>query len=150
MTGAVLHIDASDLGRVGKRLDRLLRRVSDATPLMDDIGAMLVTSTQDRFERGVDPEGTAWKQSDRVTRAQGNAQTLVDTGRLMTSITHVPGNNEVEVGTNVIYGAIHQAGGQAGRGKSVTIPARPYLGISFDDRAEIGNLIDDYLMEALQ
>lgn len=150
MSGVTLRIDTSDLADVGEKLDRLTSRASDMTPLMDEIGAMLVASTQDRFEKGVDPDGNAWAPSIRVLEAQGNAQTLVDSGRLMTSVTHIPGNDEVEVGSNVVYAAIHQAGGQAGRGLAVTIPARPYLGISAEDEHEIGNLIDDYLMEAFQ
>jgi phage virion morphogenesis protein len=43
----------------------------------------------------------------------------------------------VAVGTNRVYAAIHQLGGQAGRGRKVTIPARPYLGVSAADRVRI-------------
>lgn len=150
MSGAVLHIDASELGDVGRRLDRLASRVSNMTPVMDEIGSMLVTSTQDRFETGKGPDGDDWLRSIRVAEAQGNAQTLVDSGRLRDSITHEPGNDQVEIGSNVVYAAIHQFGGEAGRGKAVTLPARPYLGLSAEDKSEIEAIIDDYLMEAFQ
>jgi phage virion morphogenesis protein len=150
MAGATLDIDLSELGDIGRKFERAIKAFSDVTPMMDEIGAMLVTSTQDRFEKGQGPDGDDWLQSIRVQEAQGNAQTLVDSARLRDSITHEPGNDQVEVGTNVIYGAIHQFGGQTGRNKSVTMPARSYLGISSDDEREIENIVDDYLAEALQ
>ena len=34
---------------------------------------------------------------------------------------------EVRVGPTVVYGRIQELGGQAGRGRSVTLPARPYM-----------------------
>jgi len=144
MTGSILQVDSSELGKIGVKLDRYAARVTDLTPLMDDIGAMLVASTQDRFEKGVDPEGKTWKVSGRVAKAQGNAQTLVDSGLLLSSVHHEPHPDSVEVGTNMIYAAIHQNGGQAGRGRAVTIPARPFLGLSTDDKTEIGHIVDDF------
>lgn len=144
MVGSILQVDSSELGEIGVKLDRYAARVTDLTPLMDDIGAMLVASTQDRFEKGVDPEGKPWKVSQRVAKAQGKAQTLIDSALLMSSIHHTPGNDNVEVGTNLIYAAIHQNGGQAGRGKAVTIPARPFLGLSTEDKTEIGHIVDDF------
>ncbi|MBF0249961.1 MAG: phage virion morphogenesis protein [Alphaproteobacteria bacterium] len=150
MSAAVLHIDATGLNGIAEKFERLQRRVADVSPLMDEIGSMLVASTQDRFERGVDPDGRPWTPSGRVNMSQGTAKTLLDSGRLMSSITHEPGNSQVEVGSNVIYAAIHQLGGQAGRGLAATIPARPYLGVSAEDEREIGNIVDDYLAEALQ
>jgi phage gpG-like protein len=83
-------------------------------------------------------------------------------GGLMGSITMRAGANQVEVGTNKIYGPIHQFGGtivprkakalafRMGGGNSpltfaqkVTIPARPFLGISAGDEVEIGNILVD-------
>ena len=68
-----------------------------------------------------------------------------DTNRLMNSITYNAGSNEVEVGTNVEYAAIHQEGGTAGRGGGVRIPARPFLGVSQEDEAEIIDIMNDYI-----
>lgn len=150
MTGLALQIDVTEIDGLVERFDRLARRVEDTSDLMDEIGSMLVASTQDRFERSTGPDGRAWPQSVRVQMTQGTAKTLLDTGRLMTSITHEPGNDQVEVGSNVIYAAIHQMGGQAGRGHAATIPARPYLGLSGPDEREISRILDDYLAGALQ
>ena len=86
---------------------------------------------------------------------------LSDSGRLGDSITHIAGPNSVEVGTNVIYAGIHQTGGiiQAKAGyalafafpgggfavvEDVSIPARPYLGISTEDRGDLTAAVVTY------
>jgi len=38
---------------------------------------------------------------------------------------------------NKVYAAIHQLGGQAGKNKKITIPARPYLKLTDNDFEEI-------------
>lgn len=154
MAGAVLHIDTQDLKGVVEKFDRLGRHVQDVSPLMDEIGSMLVASTQDRFERGVDPQGnpwTPWAESTEKRRAHDpDAKILILDNYLAGGIDHQPGNDQVEVGSNKVYAAIHQLGGQAGRNQAATIPARPYLGISSEDEREIGNIVDGYLAEALR
>ena len=157
MTGAGFEIRI-DADPVVQGLRRLRELGGDLTPVMDDIGAMLVASTQHRFETGTGPDGTSWPESARAKRQGG--QTLVDSGRLRDSITHRARGDTVEVGTNVIYAAIHQFGGTikpknakslAFPGldgapvfvKSVTLPARPFLGVSNDDREEIAAIVAD-------
>ncbi len=46
------------------------------------------------------------------------------------SITSRAGTDFARIGSNKKYAAIHHLGGQAGRGKKLTLPARPYLPIS--------------------
>lgn len=59
------------------------------------------------------------------------------------------GSISVEIGTNVIYGAIHQFGGAAGRkDRRVTIPARPFLGVSNEDSTELLAIENDHLQRA--
>lgn len=145
MTGAAIRIEIDDKD-VQQALNGMLARAEDLTPAMDRIGAALVTSVIHRFESGMGPDGLPWKPSERAVRERG--KTLVDSGRLMASITHVPGRDYVDVGTNVVYAAIHQLGGQAGRGHAVTLPARPFLGIDEGDRADILAILGDYIMGA--
>ena len=106
----------------------------------------------ERFRRGVGPDGQAWPVSQRAEEEGG--QTLVDTGRLRESIVHEAGPSRVTVGTNVLYARIHQLGGtirpkttdrlrfrlangQFVAVRSVTLPARPFLGIGAEDRHDI-------------
>lgn len=61
----------------------------------------------------------------------GSPPSLVS-GDLMRSIrveppTGVGGTYRSGVGPTMVYGRIHELGGAAGRGKTVTLPARPYV-----------------------
>jgi len=124
MAGVVLELDARDVRRA---LDALRRAVSDMQPLMAEIGEVLVSQTLESFEEGRAPDGSPWPPSERVLAHGG--QTLMDTGQLRASLSRevevLP--DEVWVGSSKVYAAIHQLGGQAGRGHGVRIPARPFL-----------------------
>lgn len=148
MVGVAIRVEVPNLGKVSARLQKLLSRLGDLTPVMDEIGAHLAQTTAERFESGTGPDGKKWKPSIRA-QAQGGL-TLVDSGRLRDSITWRAGRDSVEIGSNLIYAAIHQMGGEAGRNHSVKLPARPYLGVSAGDEREIGAIIDDYLAGAVQ
>ena len=153
MSGAGLRIDVNVDDRELRRVLRNLRlSVRDLTPVMREIGGMLVASTLDRFERGTAPDGSDWQKSARAEAEHG--QTLIDTGRLRDSITHRASNDAVEVGTNVIYAAIHQFGGRIEakkkNRKAVTMPARPFLGLSHGDREAIVRLVSRKLEQAMQ
>lgn len=159
-----IDIGLNDLGVAQLKLETLARRSADTSPLMRNIGAALESSTLQRFEDERGPDGKRWKPSHRA-RTQGG-QTLTDSARLKTSITHRATRDQVEVGTNVIYAGIHQLGGtiraKGGRLKfnipglgfrspmEVVMPARPFLGVDGDDRLTITELTDAFLMEPFQ
>jgi phage virion morphogenesis protein len=148
-----------DDAEVSAALAAAAARLDDLTGLMDQIGKSLVTSTRARFERQAGPDGVPWARSRRA--AEQGGQTLVNRGLLRDLITHRPARDSVEVGTSVPYAAVHQFGAtitaKTGRGlrfkigeawvtvKSVTIPARPYLGLDGDDRTEILALAADWM-----
>ncbi|MEK0082867.1 phage virion morphogenesis protein [Benzoatithermus flavus] len=162
MSGAGFEIRVED-AEVRAALGRLLELGQDLGPVMDEIGRTLVKNTQLRFEDQRGPDGSAWLPSLRA-RLQGG-QTLKDTGRLVASITHVATGDRVEIGTNVLYAALHQFGGtirakqapylrfRLADGtpiavKEVTIPARPFLGLGDDDREDILAIVAHQLREA--
>lgn len=122
-------------------LARLAAVLSHPDDIMDRIGRHMVASTHRRFERERAPDGTPWLKSARAIVEGG--QTLTDTGRLRISIAHtvVDGGRAVEVGSNVVYAAIHQFGGRAGRGRRAEIPARAYLGVDERDRDTILRIV---------
>ena len=116
--------------------ERFLRRAVDALDgaeaqaMFDEIGATLVTSTVLRFEHERGPDGRPWIPSRRALEEGG--QTLTKSARLKENFEHRATPRGVDVGTNVVYAAIHQFGsGDLERPKN--IPARPFLGLDDDD-----------------
>lgn len=149
-----LQVDLSGVERLAKRLERL--RHLDTRGLMDEVGAAVESQTRRRIsDEKESPEGGPWQVwSERYQRTRkGDKSLLMDSGDLHDLLTHNPlGGDAVEVGSDRIYAAIHQFGGQAGRRGSATIPARPYLGLSEGNLDDLARLVDDWAdrqMEAL-
>ena len=147
MPGTRIGIEVDDAD-VREGLRRLIAVLDRPRAEMAEIGSLLESSTLYRFEREREPSGKPWLASARAVAEGG--QTLTDSGRLRASITHnvTDGGRAVEVGSNLIYAAIHQFGGQAGRGRKVTIPARPFLGIGRRDRDGILRIVGRALERA--
>jgi phage virion morphogenesis protein len=136
---------------------RILVRMADASPLMDQIGLAMTASTLLRFKGGVGPDGSPWAPLSPVTilrRRKRSSKPLLDTGRLRNSITHKANRRSVVIGTGVIYGRTHQFGARKGafgatrRGSPIPwgdIPSRPFLGISDRDEKTIVRLVGRYL-----
>ncbi|EGJ49047.1 phage virion morphogenesis protein [Desulfocurvibacter africanus] len=142
-----LQVDLSGVDRLAKRLERL--RHLDTRTLLDEVGAAVESQTRRRItDEKEGPDGTpwpAWSPGYAETRHAGHSL-LVGEGDLGDSVTYAVGlgGDFVEAGTNLIYGAIHQFGGQAGRKRAATIPARPYLGLSEGNESELASLVDDW------
>jgi phage virion morphogenesis protein len=164
MTGVKMTLTEPGLADVEKRLADLVAVMPRPRKLMNNIGAVLEASTKKRFRTNIAPDGTSWKPSIRA-RLKGG-RTLFQHGHLRDSITHDAEDQRVEIGSNLIYAAIHQLGGviraKAGgvltfnipgigwrRVASVAIPARPYLGVSEDDRLEILDQGDRFVRQML-
>lgn len=133
------------------------------------VGEALIDSTKERFKQEVGPDGVKWKPNSPVTIAAafkarggskakkaetrekhyqafaGKKKILRQVGSLFDSIVYQVEGDDLVIGSNMSYAMIHQFGGQAGRGLNVTIPARPYLGLSQSDVAAIQEIIQDEL-----
>ncbi len=142
-----------DDGGFGKALTQLLRHTSNLKPVFEEIGSMLQTSAEQRIENeGPGPAGEKWPAlaPSTLKRRGEDAKMLRDKGHLVASLTFAASRLSVAVGTNRIYGPIQQLGGNAGRGGSATIPARPFLGVSKVDWKEIGETMTGYLAGGLR
>ena len=151
MAGVAYTLAAPELGPVIDRLARALaRRPAAMADLMDAIGTEILGSTIHRMDaEKTSPDGDrwlGWSEAYGLTRRAGHSL-LVSDQYLLESIHHVATAREVQVGSNWPYAAIHQFGG-ADVGKP-GLPARPYLGLSDDDRAEITDLAEDFLAGGL-
>lgn len=161
MTGVSIEVQVNDRG-VGQAFTRLIGLMGNTTPIMSVIGTGLVASTHRRFVTQTSPDGAAWVGLYPAYRPiKRNSRILTESGRLRGSINDQAGNDYVRVGTNVIYAGVHQFGATIRPkngshlyfmlatglvpAKSVTIPARPYLGISDDDRDMIAETVFRFL-----
>ena len=140
--------DGAVLAGIGKLQDQL----GDMTSFMDDLGELLVASTKARFPAGTAPDGTAWAPNSPATLARkSDSRPLFGTsGSLNSQIFATTGPDFVRVGSDRVQAAMMQFGGS----KSVfahlwgDIPARPYLGLSDEDKENILAETRDWLSGA--
>lgn len=143
-----------------RRLLQRLRTMSSVRmeDVNEEIAEGLRTSTVGRFRSQISPEGKRWKTSIRAREQAG--LTLIHTAALRNSIKAKSDKEYAMVGSNLVYAATHQYGDTrtiqpkqakflrfqvngkwvAAKQVRVTIPARPYLGISEDDMEEIRSI----------
>ena len=162
MAGASIEI-RPDSAAAETALGQLLARARDLKPAYEEIGSILVTRTQERFESQTGPDGRPWtpfapstlrrrlgKQTPKKGRRGGGAQLapqlLRDTARLYRSLTYQADADGVAAGTNVKYAALQQFGGTPGMAPgAAAVPARPFLGLSPDDASRVTEVLTDYL-----
>lgn len=105
-------------------------------------------STEENFKEDGRPK---WKDlSDKTKTARKKTghypgQILQVSGQLALSVTTQYDETSAVIGSNKVYAAIHQLGGQAGKNKKTIIPARPYLQLVDEDYREIISAIKMYL-----
>ena len=144
--------------------------MGDLTPAMEDIGELLIETTKERFKTSTAPDGSPWEKNSfatLMTHLQGrkgvfskrdggltkkgaklaaNKKPLIGESKSLSEQFHYQASRtSVEVGSSVHYAPIHQFGGQAGRDKKVTIPARPFLGLSESDKRAVLEIIEEHL-----
>lgn len=161
-----------------RRLQALLERMDNRQGFFKNVGELLLNATRRNFERESAPDGTLWAPlrpaTIRARRSPGPI--LVDRGNLKgSSLSYEADNDEVRVGSTALYAAIHQLGGtinkaagtrwmagrrfakrdkapdgaeKAIRAHAITIPARPFLGVSAEDETAILGEAEDWLSSA--
>lgn len=113
-------------------------------PLLRIFGQVMRDSREKTFREQGSPAGS-WPSLAASTLKRRKFQTgdkiLIRTGRLKNSNTEAVVSNgstgRLLIGNNLVYGAIHQVGGLAGRGHKARIPARPYLVFRPEDPARM-------------
>lgn len=139
-------------------INRLASTITNRKPLLMMVGETIMERTKQRFSTSTGPDGKRWAPNARSTieaflakrggfgkrginkKGQGLATSkkpLIAHGDLSRYIRYqVLNDSEVEVGTNWMAGiikggaAIHQFGGDAGKGHKTKIPARPFLPVT--------------------
>lgn len=134
---------------VESKLLDLAKRSENLRPLMKNIAGIFAYSTEENFkeegrpDKWVDLSETTKKQRQKIGKYPG--QIMQVSGQLASSVSTAYDNDSAVIGSNLAYAAIHQLGGQAGKNKKTTIPARPYLKLTDDNFEEIICEVEKYL-----
>ncbi len=140
-----------DTALVDDALRRLVARSNNLRPVLLAIGEDLTESTKQRFSSLQDPDGTPWKPNSAITVAwKGHdIQLTGKTHQLRDSINYRIGETGVEIGSPMKYAATQQFGERGHLWHElmvkIDIPARAFLGLSFEDETRVLADIRDYL-----
>jgi phage virion morphogenesis protein len=152
MAGAFVTSELDGLAPVLRRLNAIAdpRRTADG---LAAIGALIESQTKARFDDRASPEGdpwAAWSETYAETRKKGQTL-LVASGSLRDSIAWDLTADELRVGSNLVYAALHQAGGTDDMAPGpAAVPARPFLGLSTDNVQEIEDALGVWMTGLLQ
>ena len=113
-------------------LAAIQNRITHPQRLMSGIAAELLSLTEEAFKK--EGDGEKWSKLALSTIRQREKKghwpgkmLQVSAGGLAASVQPFSSGTTAGLSVSKPYAAIHQFGGQAGRGKKTTIPARPYL-----------------------
>ncbi len=148
----MIKIEIND-NQVMQDLARLEHRSADLSPALKEIGDLLTESTKQRFSDRQGPDGKSWKKNSKATiKRKGRDFPLTgETGKLGETIHYQLTGNTLEIGSSLEYAAMQQFGGKKSEFPHLwgNIPARPFLGLSDEDRNKIIETIGQHLSEIL-
>jgi phage virion morphogenesis protein len=160
MAAAVVEFKLDEIGSLAKKLNAFALSPEQRQGLLESLGTEIIEQTHDRFESETDPDGNKWKALNPIYAAGKNAGSILRReGFLLQSMTsEVQNDYSILVGATMEYAAIHQFGGEIkpksakalfvpgfGFVKKVTIPARPYLGLSSGNIKDLEAEVDRFL-----
>lgn len=119
-------------------LQKIANQLEQPRRLYGILGETLKKIHTARFKAEQDPDGKNWKPLAGSTlalkRKRGKSTKILrQDGYLADKTAYNVTSDNVEFGSQETYARLHQFGGNAGRGKKVAIPARPWLGVGDKD-----------------
>ena len=132
----MIEVRIDNISEIQNQLKRLEDGVENRYMLMRRLSETMHTAVKLNFRYAGRPKWLGLKY-----RA---GKPLTDTGRLKDSFSTMYDNDTALVGTNIIYAAIHNFGGQAGRNRKVRIPQREFLTLTDDDKQALMDDVQDY------
>ena len=116
--------------------------MADTRPLLDALGAELVSQAQRRIsEEKESPEGRAWLpwSRDYAETRHGGQSLLQSENSLLESLQQAVYPDRVVAGSNLVYAAAQQFGFP-----ERDLPPRPYLGVSAANEADLLAVAEEF------
>lgn len=137
----MIKISLNDI-QAAQQLHNIARQLQQPRKLYGVLGETLKKIHAERFKQEVDPQGNGWQPLSAKTLARKqkkgkSTKILRQDGYLSDRTAYNYNDKNVEFGSDAKYARLHQFGGKAGRGKKVTIPKRPWLGVSQQDEQKL-------------
>ncbi len=149
MAGAKFSIEPEGVEVIHQRLNELVRRGSNLKPVFADIGEMLIVSHDERFREQKAPDGAPWEplSSSYKKRKKTNKDAILKLNdHLGRELGYIATGSDLFFGTPYEYGALHQFGGTSDmKPGPAAVPARPWLGVTDEDRDVIAQMLGDFL-----
>lgn len=144
MAGVSIRVELQN----SESLEQIKERSQDMSTVFGDIGEYLRLSHQDRWQAQIASDHRPWlplspkyAASEAKLKSKGPDKILTFSGHLK-DLHYQTSKQQLRLGTNKDYGAAHQFGSS-----TKGIPARPFLGISTEDRTEIMRLLRVFIAE---
>ena len=144
-------------------MGRLLARLGDLTPVMEEIGGTLENRVLNRFQTRTDPSGVHWAPWRESTLESypfpgtpaaavdgpGNGRLLDRYGTMIASLNYQADSHSVTVGFGQPYAVFHEFGTRhmARRGMLMADPESGQLGT--EDEALVLDLLNEWLSGAV-
>ena len=165
----VINVQIQGLKKLQSKLKATENIMRSMKPYWQLVGQYVQRQTiKERFDKEQAPDGQKWKPHSEMTKKMrakrhktGNMKILKDNGELRRSITYEAGNNYVKVGSVLKYARVHQFGANIRVSKKqkayfhyrgfhikksiITIPARPFLGLTQQEREHIKSMLKSFI-----
>lgn len=151
MSGVRYSVRVND-AEVQEALNQLIKRGTDLTPAMANIGEELLISHDQRFRDQKSPEGIPWAPLSEATKSlkSKNVDTILVLNHVLSgTLNYQASSDNLLFGSPLEYAATHQFGRTTSPNSMIPnkeIPARPFLGVDESDRDMILDTLSDYLM----
>jgi phage virion morphogenesis protein len=150
MAGARIDISTEGATAVSDVLTTLVKNLDNLAPALGNVGEHLMLTHRDHFDEQSSPDGTPWQalSPDYAKRKKKNKDKILRLNDILRdTLAYNVGDESLEFGTNMEYGAIHQFGGTSDMvPRLAAIPARPFLGLSDDDEKEVILVLGKFIL----
>lgn len=150
MAGARIDINTEGATAVSDVLTQLVKNLDNLAPALGNVGEHLMLTHRDHFDEQRSPDGDPWQplSPDYGKRKKKNKDKILRLNDILRdTFAYNVGDESLEFGTNMEYGATHQFGGTSDMNPRLSaIPARPFLGLSQDDEKEVIEILSDFLV----